>query len=173
MAKKEAGLLLNSKARISKPREFVFAANPITRILASVIDFLIINATIFSPFRRIFDAVQKMNISIYNYDLEISFMLYSYIIPVFLLIISYFVIFEFILQQTPGKIITGIYVESLRTKDKKPNLLQCLLKNIVLFPALPFVVLWIFDFVFLFGKERTRLTEKILGLRTVEKRTIL
>jgi uncharacterized RDD family membrane protein YckC len=100
-------------------------------------------------------------------------MLYSYIIPVFLLISSYFVIFEFILQQTPGKIITGIYVESLRTNDKKPSLLQCILKNIVLFPALPFVILWVFDLIFLFSKERTRLTEKILGLRTVEKRQVL
>jgi len=172
MVKKEVGILLNKRKKVNRLREFVFVANPLTRILASIVDLIIINVIILSPFKKIFNAFQKMNISVYNYDLETSIMLYSYVFPVFLLIISYFIIFEFVLQQTPGKMITGVYVESLRTKDKKPTLMQCILKNIVLFPIMPFVILWIFDFIFLFHKDKTRLTEKVLGLRSVEKRLI-
>ena len=49
---------------------------------------------------------------------------------------------------------------------------QCLIKNMILFPILPFVVFWFFDLYFLF-RTKKRLIEKFLGLETVLKARVV
>ena len=162
---------VKSRSKIKKKKEITVEANPITRILSSIIDLLIINLIVLGPFKSVLTEFQKINTENLVQNNILSPILYNLFFTMFMLVVAYFTIFEFIIQQTPGKILTGVYVESLKTKDKKPKFYQCLLKNIILIPILPFVVWWFIDIYYMFkSKSKSRLTELLLGMRTVEKK---
>ena len=71
------------------------------------------------------------------------------------------------MRQTIGKALIGIYVVS-DNKDLKAW--QLLVRNIVFMPIFPFVLLWLFDPLFMFfTKTNQRLTEILSRTRVVEK----
>lgn len=83
---------------------------------------------------------------------------------VMLLMMAYFVIFDWLLGQTVGKIVASIRVVGERGK---PAFWQCLARNLMFVPLFPFPLLWILDPLFLlFSADRRRLSDRMS--RTVE-----
>ena len=177
---------LSSSGRV---KDVVIIAPPITRVLASLIDFFIINMIIIGPFRKNLSVISHMNsmnsVSRVSSELILEPRVYASAIAIFLLIIAYFTLFEFLTQSTPGKLLFNLFVVRVRDKAnskgvgrnkkeifEKPMFWQCLIKNMILFPILPFVVFWFFDLYFLF-KTKKRLIEKFLGLETVLKARVV
>ncbi len=152
--------------RLTEREITIKEASPLTRFLAFLIDLLIIDVIVISPFRRNFSVIESIRSASQLSSSAFAPEVYSSIITASLLIITYFVIFEFFFQQTPGKMLTGLFVET--NKGKELSLTQCILKNIVFFPILPFVIWWFIDIYFIF-KTKQRLTERLLRIRTMEK----
>ena len=71
------------------------------------------------------------------------------------------------LNQTPGKMLFNLYVNS-QTKDLK--YWQLFIRSIFLIPLFPFVLLWLIDpLVMFFTKENQRLSEILSKTKVVEK----
>ncbi|MCX8147370.1 MAG: RDD family protein [Candidatus Woesearchaeota archaeon] len=170
-----------------KQKILISPANSLKRALAFVLDLIIIDFTLFFPFRRLF---QKMfpNISSMDFssimntinDPSINSFLIAVSLSMGALVILYFALFEYMLQQTPGKTIMNIFVINVsREKDGKEakivkerlKLWQCILRNVFLLPIFPFFVLWIADITYIFfNRNRQRLLEAISKTMTVEAR---
>ncbi len=136
-----------------------------SRILAFIIDLIIIDVIILSSFHE--QLIFFSKISLNNIANNNPFILTAYVklLPLFLLIITYFFLFEYLVQTTPGKFLLGIIVED--ENGKEPSMIKCLIKNILYFPSWLFIVWWLIDLYYLF-KNKIRLTEKILRMKTVQ-----
>ena len=154
-------------------RTFVGPALIWKRIAAFVVDFLILNFTIFFPFRRIllelvpdvssFQATYASLLA--NESLQEAIILVSIFMSAFALL--YFVLMEYFVRTSPGKALFGISVVG-STKDMK--FWQCLIRSMFVIPIFPFVLLWVFDPIFLlFSKTGQRLTEVLSKTNTVER----
>lgn len=140
------------------------------RGVAFIIDLFIINFIIIGPFRSI---IQKLIPSdsfseTYSYiqqnpALSNKIMALSIVIGV--LILLYFMLFEYKLKQTIGKMIMNVYVIS---DLKELRLWQCFIRNLLFIPIFPLPLLWIADIVFLLWKN-IRFSEVISKTRLVEK----
>ena len=138
------------------------------RTLAFLIDILIINAIILSPFRA---AIESLLPGISSTTEIISFLssadlpvsLYLIAFSISLLVYLYFVLMDFKIGQSVGKAIMKL---SIKPKDLK--LWQCLVRNLELIPFFPFVVLMFLDPIFLIFKGY-RLSEHVAKTMTVEQ----
>ncbi len=143
------------------------------RALSFIVDLIIINIVIAGPFRKVI--ASKFSISgsfMENYiALEKNPALLSSLVPIFsvifFLIYVYFVIFEYKMRQTPGKM---LFSQKLIGKSKKENisLLKIMARNLAAFPIFPFSLLWIIDPLYL-AVSGNRLTDKLTSTRYVEE----
>jgi uncharacterized RDD family membrane protein YckC len=145
--------------KLPKKRMFSQNAPILKRLFSFIIDFLLIEIFIAGPFSGI---VQSKFSFTYNFQtnfnaLNQSQALMQELIPlvylVFGLVFLYFVIFEYILGQTPGKIIFKLKLVSEK-KDEKISFLRIVLRNIIILPISFFVFFWIIDPIFLLIKKR-------------------
>jgi uncharacterized RDD family membrane protein YckC len=93
-------------------------------------------------------------------------------ILIVMLAMTYFVLMQYAVGQTLGRMVLNVYVVQ-QVDDKnltRPRFWQCLVRNIFLIPTIPFVLLWIVDPVyFFFAKKGQRLTEWLSKTRVVEQ----
>ncbi len=142
------------------------------RILAFVTDFLIVRIIILSPFTSIIQ--QKLPViqdfGAYFEYLQTNEQLMQSLTPILLamgaLTFAYFVIFEWKMKQTPGKMIFKLYAEP--EKGAKMTLWRIMLRNLFAFPIGPVMLLWIIDPIYVITAKK-RLTEIISKTKTVEE----
>jgi uncharacterized RDD family membrane protein YckC len=85
-----------------------------------------------------------------------------------MLALAYFVLLQYLLGQTVGDIVLNLKV--VADDHMVPNFWQCLVRNMFIIPAVPFILLWIIDPAYLFfAKKGQRLTEWLSNTRLVER----
>jgi len=140
------------------------------RMVAFIIDLLVIDIVLAFPFRKIIlrlspDVGFKETYSLLMNNPEFAKTLTIVSIFISILALLYFSITEYKVKQTVGKILMNIYVVST---EKKMRYWQCVVRNLFLFPVFPFFLLWVIDPVFLlFNKNGQRLSEVISKTRVV------
>ncbi|MEM4336512.1 MAG: RDD family protein [Candidatus Woesearchaeota archaeon] len=137
------------------------------RLFAFVIDLLIVDFVLLYPFNKIFSDVfsEKTTTRVISEMLESNSYLLLSIILIFFL---YFVLFEYKIGQTIGKMLVNIYSVSLKGEM---NLIQAIGRNIFLIPVVPFIFLWVIDPIFILWKGRS-LSEILTNTITIEKRYV-
>ncbi|MCH8004571.1 MAG: RDD family protein [Nanoarchaeota archaeon] len=157
---------------VKKGKTILAQASILKRAAAFFIDLVIINMVILFPFRSIFDKIIPETDSFSKTLDFLSNNADSTSITVIILLISaisilYFVILEKKLNQSVGKMLFNLYVNS-QTKDLK--YWQLFVRSIFLIPMFPFVLLWIIDpIVMFFTKENQRLSEILSQTKVVGK----
>ena len=161
---------------ISKGKTFLAQASVLKRLIAFVIDLLIINMIILFPIRRVFE---KIIPDTQSFSKTLDFLGdksgYSTSMTVIILIVAfltilYFMLLEKNLKQTPGKMLFNLYIDS-QTKDLK--YWQLFVRSIFLIPIFPFALLWIIDpIVLIFTKDNQRLSEILSGTKVVENHKV-
>lgn len=157
---------------IPKERTFTGPALVWKRLLAFLADLLIINLVLFFPFKRIIlKSIPGFTSYSEAYGFFASHQGYTANLTIIFLIMAlfailYFVLMEYKIGQTPGKILFNIFVVS-ETKELKRW--QFLVRSLFLIPIFPFFLLWIIDPLFLFfTKTNQRLSEILSKTKTVE-----
>ena len=136
------------------------------RAFAFIIDLFILDIFITSPFSSLFESVVARTKTISIFEMTYSTKEIALIVMLFLLLYLYFVLFEYVLQQTPGMMFA-------KTKlDGNMSFWTTLVRNSFLFPVLPFILLWVIEPIMLFFKKRTVL-EYASGTRTVYQREVM
>src|SRR3989344_8299278 len=112
------------------------------RVLAYLIDIIVINIVIVSPFKPVISKLISTSdfYQIYSFLLNNPTQTLSLIkisITIAILSLFYWSILEFKLKQTIGKMLFQIYVTS---ENKKLTFPQCLLRNLT---KMSFFILWI------------------------------
>jgi len=139
------------------------------RTLSFLMDILIINLVIVSPFRGIFSGY--INSGSLKQSLSLGAMtmpsnMYWAIFFIFLLALLYFTFFDYYLGQTPGQMLLKIKTISIKEKDGQIKLWTAALRNCYILPFFPFYIFWVVEPLYLaFYKER--LLEKITFTKTV------
>lgn len=143
------------------------------RLIAFIIDILIINLIILFPFRKLFKNIIPKNASFsdtYKFFSDgsgFSSSLTFLTVTIAFLSILYFYILEKKLHQSAGKILFNIHVSSNNKEFKR---WQLLVRSMFLIPVFPFILLWIIDPIFLFfTKNNQRLSEIISKTSTIEE----
>jgi hypothetical protein len=123
------------------------------------IDLLIIDLIITAPFTPLFSRFVGVEFAhVPNSMLAAAFI-------IFLIIYCYFVLFEYLLNQTPGMMFVSTRVEH-------GTLPQLLLRNSIVLPVLPFVLFWIIEPVAIIMRRRG-IIEQLSNTRTVHQREIV
>ena len=133
------------------------------RIIAYLIDLLIVDLIIVSPFKSLLESLIPTNFSEFYTTLasmlSAKVMLIAFISGLFAIL--YWSILEFKIQQTMGSLIMGISVMPL---SKKYALSQALLRNITKFS----LILLLLDSIFIFKSDKNqRLTERLSQTMTI------
>ncbi len=161
---------------LPKKRKFLNIAPWWKRFAAFFIDFLIIQFVIFSPFTGILEEKISPSGNImedYRYfseNPEIVSELTGLVFAVFILIYAYFVAFEKLMGQTPGRMLFGLYLVPAKKKDKI-TFWNILVRNLAIFPFFPFSILWVVDPLYMIVTGN-RLSDNITGTRIVEEISI-
>jgi len=158
---------------LKKGKTFFAQASVLKRLIAFIIDLLIINLIILFPFKKIFNNMIPQTesfsktLDFFGSNTEFSTAITVIVLLIAFLTILYFVLLEKKLNQTPGKILFNLYVES---QDKELKYWQLFVRSMFLIPMFPFILLWIIDpIVMLFTKQNQRLSEILSRTKTVEK----
>jgi|TARA_Y100000310_G_scaffold341870_1_gene442624 uncharacterized RDD family membrane protein YckC len=131
------------------------------RVIAYIIDILIINSIVVLPFRDSLNEIYKgeMLFKVSFNDIK-SVLLMSMIIAILSLI--YWVVLEYRIQQTIGKHIMNIYVISM---TKKINFSQIIIRNVTKI-SLPLLIL---DILYMLNNKSQRYTEKLSNTKVIEE----
>jgi uncharacterized RDD family membrane protein YckC len=169
MRMKKRGYRLN----LPKAKSFIGPASLLKRFIAYFIDLFIINFVIISPFGKILKKIIPQTSSFletYQYmqsHPEINNIIAVISIVIGILMVLYFTIFEYLTQQTPGKMLMRQYI----VKDRGPELRfkNYLISNLTFIPIFPFILLWVVDPVYMIiSPKNQRLMEKITRILVVE-----
>ena len=154
-------------------KRYYAKASVLKRLLAFIVDIIIINLTILWPFRKTMENMlpkydsfsQTFDYISKNHDLNGSLTIIMFCVS--LLTILYFYLLEKKLGQTVGKMLFGLYVKSA---EKELKGWQIFARSVFLIPAFPFILLWIIDpIVMLFNRENQRLSEIVSKTKVVEE----
>src|SRR3989338_6563750 len=166
-----------SRLKLPKERNFEGPAPAWKRLVAFIIDLLVLDFVVVLPFRKVFARLvpdtTSIN-SIYAYLTarpEINVWLTFISVMVGILSIAYFVILEGRLNQSIGKLIMKIYVKSL---ENKITVWQHIVRSLFLLPVFPFVLLWLLDPLFMFfTASNQRLSEILSRTKTVQNYVVM
>jgi uncharacterized RDD family membrane protein YckC len=149
------------------------------RTVSFLLDLMILDLFIFSAFRDIIISTVTTKGSFsetYSFLLSnpsLSKGLMYTVMLACMLALAYFVMLEYLLQQTVGKMLLDITVVSTReTSPERPGIAQCITRSIFVLPIVPFIVLWLIDPIFYLFNREQRFSEYISGTRVVEKFTM-
>jgi uncharacterized RDD family membrane protein YckC len=154
-------------------RLMIGPASPLKRIIAFCIDILLINFIVLTPFNGILAKLipSKDIFQIANQTVTINLLITSLFIGIIMLL--YFVLFEYTTNQTPGKMFFGLFVVSTRIKNKKIQKLslgQTIFRNLQVIPVFPFILLLLIDPIFVFfGQSNQRLLEIVSKTVVIER----
>lgn len=157
---------MGSYRRLLRPRTetVVQDAGLLRRACGFLADLLIIDIIITAPFTPVLRGLAARAQASGFADVIYSGRELAAIVAVFLVAYLYFVLFEYVLGQTPGMMLVGT-----RTSG---SLGQHLVRNSFLLPFFPFVAFWLIEPAAI-GFWRRGVLERISGTRTVHERTIL
>ncbi len=128
------------------------------RVIAYVIDVIIINIIIIYPFKNYLgDFEEDLVFNFFNSGFMLALLL------IFLLTILYWTILEYLLNQSVGKAFMNIYVRS--TNKQKLSFWQCLLRNLSKVSTL---LLFIDSLGIIFKKDYQRFLEKLSKTEVVD-----
>lgn len=141
---------------LPKKRKIEVDAPLYARVLAFIIDLLILNSFILFPFQSVLvSMLPQENISQFLADHPVIVdQLYYILFLMAIIILLYFSLMEYKLGQTLGDMIFKIIVVS-QDKKKQLTFLQCVLSNLYVFPFFPFFMLWVMDPIRLYIKKET------------------
>ncbi|MBI2129311.1 RDD family protein [Candidatus Woesearchaeota archaeon] len=157
--------------RLKLPKKKLIAVNAslLRRIIAFLIDLLIINFIILRPFRNVllklmpggsFNEAYSYLLSNQNANTALFFITAA----ISLLALLYFVILQYKLGQTVGMMLLSLHIE-----PKEIKLWQALVRNLFIIPVFPFFLLWMLDPIYLlFNKEGKRFTERLSNTKIVQ-----
>lgn len=156
---------------LPKERSFVGPANALKRVTAFLIDMLVIYFVIGFPLNSLLKKMVPEAISLkdyFKYLMDQTFppaVLFA-ILSLEIITVLYFIILEYNLKQSLGKMIMKIYIVS----DKKElKIWQLAVRSLFLLVDL----IWVIDMVYYaFNKEKRRLLEVLSKTRTVERYTL-
>jgi uncharacterized RDD family membrane protein YckC len=150
----------------------VVPASILRRILAFMIDIIILDFVVFAPFSAVIKRmVPKSNFAILTAALqsnkEAANMLFLMITFASLFALLYFALLEYRLGATIGKRILGLEVVSDTGSLK---FWQVIVRTLFIIPAFPFVLFWILDPVYLaMSNASMRMLERWSMTRTIQK----
>lgn len=162
---------MEESLNLPKKRKVVGDASIWKRALAFLIDLLIIDFTISSSFSGILQEIIPSpddpfaNYSFLMSNPEVAGRILSVFFAIAGLAFLYFVLFEYLLEQTPGKMLSRLYVKS--EGKEKLKLLQVVVRNLYFIPIFPLYFLWFIDPVYLLIRKR-RLSEIISKTKLTE-----
>ncbi len=160
--------------RLNLPKQRIIQVDAVwwKRLLSFFMDFFIIQVIIFGPFAPVFKNTLPLNGDVmanYAYfqnNPGIIEGLMSVFLAIFLLIGIYFVVFEFKMKQTPGKMLFKLKVVPLEKEEL--TFWKVLARNIAVIPIFPFSALWIVDPIYMMFTG-SRLSDKFSRTKVVEE----
>ncbi len=162
------------KRGLNLPKQRIFTGPaPIwKRIAAFIVDLLIIEFILAFPFQSILKKMIPTDLSyreayqFFTNNPSSSSILTIIMVMISILALFYFVVLEYTLGQTVGKIFMNIKVIG---EKKRLTLLQCIGRSLFLLPVFPFFLLWFVDPIFLFfNKKGQRLSEFLTKTKIVQ-----
>jgi len=154
-------------------KSFIAPASLARRVIAFFIDLTILLLIFIIPFRAILGRLLPTDLSsgeartflLQNPQIAGLLSLIFFTFGIFLLL--YFSIFEYKLQQTPGKMLLGLYIIP---GSSQMSFWSYLLSNITFLPIFPFTLLWVIDPIYLFfSPKNQRLMERLTNILVVQK----
>ena len=132
------------------------------RFLAFLLDILILDLIVAAPFRSLLNVPLSFQ-EAFRFLEQNSQVLFPIFFFMILFSFFYFVIMEYLLGQTVGKMLLDLKVVS---NQGELSLAQVILRSLFLIPVFPFTLLWIMDpfFMFIITKNR-RFSEIISNTR--------
>ena len=131
---------------------------------AFIVDILILDILITAPFTKIFEGMLARSPSVFAVSYSAAEL--AAIIGLFLVVYGYFVVFEYVLGQTPGMMLLGTQAENTE------ELWRPVVRNSFLLPTFPFVLFWIIEpIAIILGKQG--ILERLSSTRTTYSREVL
>lgn len=159
-----------------KPKTFTAPASIWKRVLAFIIDLLVLDLIVIAPFRSLIEKTLSLGEGATYSELmqyiaanpEVTAKFTSVMVIITVIALLYFTILETKIRQTLGKALMGIYLIS-ETEDKQITFWRCLLSNLTFIPFFPFIILWVVDpFYMLTSQKSQRFMEKFSKIVVVE-----
>jgi len=135
------------------------------RLFAFIIDLLVVDLVLLYPFSRVLSKTFKDKLtagSIADLMAGQSYLVFS----VTIIFILYFVLFEYKLGQTIGKMLVNLYC---MPKEGKMSIWKALGRNLFLIPVMPFIFLWVIDPIFILWRNQS-LSEMFTKTITIERK---
>lgn len=137
------------------------------RFFAFIIDIALVNMVLFFPFQSMIENLIPTSgwESLLIGEAPANIVSLEIIVGVLgFITLLYFVSFESVLAQTPGKRLLNIAVVS----ETKPSFWRMVVRSLFVLPVFPIILLWIIDpLVMLFSREQKRILERLSKTRTV------
>jgi len=157
---------------LPKERYVSAPAGLFKRLLAFLLDLIIVDIIILSPFKPLVERMlpQEGILSTARFLMEAPAIMNKLLVISGItgaLMLLYFVILEYATGQTIGKMVLNLFVVSGK---KRPSLWQAILRNAFIIPLFPFILFWIIEpAVMLFHPQRRRLLEILSNTNTIER----
>ena len=138
------------------------------RIAAFIVDILVLELTVLTPFRNVIERaipINHLSFSALN-NIQVSGSLAVALLLMGLLSVLYFALCESILGQTVGKMLFHLRVAGI---GNPPGFWQCFIRSMFLLPVFPFIMFWMVDPLYMFFTSSSqRLLERWSRTATVE-----
>jgi len=144
--------------KLPTKRVFIRDASFLRRIAAFLTDILLLDFAILSVFSQFFDEFTLSRVL--DGGLFFSTEMYAAAVVMALLAFAYFVLFEYLLGQTPGMMLVNIRAERI-------TLWRAVVRNLYFIPIFPFPFLALVE-PFYLAFRKARFLELLSGTRTVE-----
>jgi uncharacterized RDD family membrane protein YckC len=164
--------------KLPQKSRFIGPASVWKRLAAFIIDILILDFFVFSMYETIVISFLGSSsgfselLALVRTDASVSSFLMSVLSLMALFALVYFILLEYMLGQTPGKIMLNLHILSDKADQNKGNLSfgQCFVRSMFLIPVIPFVFLGIADIIFYFvARKHQRLLDWLSNSRVVEE----
>jgi uncharacterized RDD family membrane protein YckC len=163
---------------LPEKRVFTGPATLWKRGFAFLLDIFIIDFFIFTAFKAVLAEILGNTTDVMSAyamlqqneaQANVLFMIFTVMV---MLALAYFVLLEYLLGQTVGCILLNLKVVA-QQGEKEFSMMtfwQSLSRNIFMIPAIPFILLWIADPLYLvLTKKGQRLTEWLSSTRVIEQ----
>ena len=146
---------------------FMVQATPLRRILAFLLDLFLLFFVILSPFGSFLSGFLPKDASaaeaFYLSPHGQIFIGLMFVLGLF--VMAYFVLMEWLLGTTMGKLLLGLRVVSAH---ERLTLWQCIVRSMFAIPAFPFIILWLVDpLMMLLYSSGQRLSEILSQTQTI------
>ncbi len=143
------------------------------RVLSFFIDFSLLSLTIFTPLSWVLEILSPTTNFSAAYTAFLNNETTNTIITVlmlyvFILVLLYFALLEYLVGQTAGMCFLNLKVEN--NAGQKITFWQALVRNCVFLPIFPFILFWFIDPAYLIFTKK-RLSEQLSRTRTINANT--